>query len=96
MSTGKNTKSKLEQLTESFEKYADRATKLPNKPSDAVMLELYGYYKQSKLGKNTNSAPWAFQVEAKAKWTAWNKLGDMSKEDAMTKYINLVKKLEGK
>lgn len=29
------------------------------------------------------SQPWAVQVEARAKWDAWKKLGDMSKDEAM-------------
>mmetsp|Transcript_62653 Transcript_62653/g.149455 ORF Transcript_62653/g.149455 Transcript_62653/m.149455 type:complete len:95 (-) Transcript_62653:110-394(-) len=50
-------------------------------------LALYGLYKQAKEGDNTASAPWAVQLEAKAKWDAWTKHKGKSKEDAMTEYI---------
>lgn len=29
-------------------------------------------------------------TQGKAKWEAWSKLGDMSKDDAMTKYIAII------
>ena len=35
-------------------------------------LSLYGLYKQGTKGDNTDKEPWALQLEAKAKWTAWN------------------------
>ena len=35
-------------------------------------LSLYGLYKQGNLGDNTDKEPWAVQMEAKAKWKAWN------------------------
>ena len=34
--------------------------------------------------------PWAVQVEARAKWDAWNSVKGMSKEDAKHRYIDLL------
>lgn len=37
-------------MSEAFLKAADEAKKLPTKPSDADMLELYSLYKQATVG----------------------------------------------
>lgn len=34
-------------------------------------LSLYGLFKQGTTGDNDQKEPWAVQLEAKAKWTAW-------------------------
>jgi diazepam-binding inhibitor (GABA receptor modulating acyl-CoA-binding protein) len=36
--------------------------------------------------------PWAVQIEARAKWDAWNALKGMSKEKAMQEYIDYLAK----
>lgn len=58
-------------------------------PSDAIKLQFYALYKQATIGKCNIPQPWALQVVDRAKWDAWNKLGNMSKETAMTKYCEL-------
>ena len=54
-------------------------------------LYLYSHFKQATQGDVSGSQPWAVQVEARAKWDAWNKLKGMSKEEAMQKYIDKVR-----
>lgn len=56
-------------------------------------LGLYGLYKQATAGDNTTGAPWAVQLEAKAKWSAWTDQKGKSKEEAEAAYISLVKTL---
>ena len=56
-------------------------------------LDLYKYYKQVTCGEVTGSQPWAVQVEARAKWDAWNSVKGMSKEDAEKAYIDVVENL---
>lgn len=58
--------------------------------SNATKLKFYQYYKQATEGDVTGSQPWAVQVEARAKWDAWNSVKGMSKEDAMHRYIDLL------
>ena len=58
--------------------------------SNATKLKFYQYYKQATEGDVTGSQPWAVQVEARAKWEAWNSVKGMSKEDAMHRYIDLL------
>lgn len=53
-------------------------------------LKFYSLYKQATVGDCNIAQPWAVQLEARAKWDAWNELKGMSKEEAMQKYIDLV------
>mmetsp|Transcript_1844 Transcript_1844/g.3044 ORF Transcript_1844/g.3044 Transcript_1844/m.3044 type:complete len:101 (+) Transcript_1844:33-335(+) len=53
-------------------------------------LKVYGLYKQATQGDNTTSQPWAVQLEARAKWDAWNANKGKSKEEAMQEYIDLL------
>ncbi|XP_018575706.1 acyl-CoA-binding domain-containing protein 5 [Anoplophora glabripennis] len=56
-------------------------------PSNDLMLRFYGYFKQATLGSCTGSRPAFWDVVGRAKYDAWKKLGDMSKEAAMAKYV---------
>eukprot|EP00999_Lentomonas_sp_LEN2_P001968 NODE_3130_length_451_cov_50.228395_g3080_i0.p1 GENE.NODE_3130_length_451_cov_50.228395_g3080_i0~~NODE_3130_length_451_cov_50.228395_g3080_i0.p1 ORF type:complete len:106 (+),score=35.09 NODE_3130_length_451_cov_50.228395_g3080_i0:76-393(+) len=58
--------------------------------SNDEKLQVYSLFKQATQGDVTGSQPWAVQVEARAKWDAWNKLKGMSKDDAKQKYIDLM------
>jgi diazepam-binding inhibitor (GABA receptor modulating acyl-CoA-binding protein) len=66
---------------------------LSTTPDNTTLLELYSYYKQATVGKCNISQPWAVQVKARAKWDAWDTLGNMSKKTAMQKYVELVNRL---
>eukprot|EP00484_Ammonia_sp_Unknown_P000562 CAMPEP_0197020770 /NCGR_PEP_ID=MMETSP1384-20130603/1668_1 /TAXON_ID=29189 /ORGANISM="Ammonia sp." /LENGTH=103 /DNA_ID=CAMNT_0042448459 /DNA_START=142 /DNA_END=453 /DNA_ORIENTATION=- len=59
--------------------------------SNETRLKFYGWFKQATVGKCAEKGggqPWAVQVEARAKWDAWNALGDMSPEDAKKAYVD--------
>ncbi|KAL0039121.1 hypothetical protein WJX77_008453 [Trebouxia sp. C0004] len=58
--------------------------------TNATKLKFYQYYKQATEGDVKGGQPWAVQVEARAKWDAWNSVKGMSKEDAMHRYIDLL------
>jgi diazepam-binding inhibitor (GABA receptor modulator, acyl-CoA-binding protein) len=79
-------------LEKKFKKAAFLIRKGPPKPdtSSAVKLKYYSYYKQATEGDIKGEQPWAVQLEARAKWDAWNALEGMSKEEAMQKYIDLI------
>lgn len=61
--------------------------------SNQNKLLLYGFYKQATLGKCTTSNPLGINIIQNAKWSQWNSLGEMDKEEAMKNYIEIVKKL---
>lgn len=58
-------------------------------PTDNEKLQFYALYKQATIGKCNVPSPWAINIVEKAKWNAWNNLGNMSKTDAMIKYCDL-------
>jgi len=76
-----------------FQAAAERAKNLSAKPSDAILLQLYGLYKQATTGDIDIPQPWSIQIEAKAKWTAWNAHKGESRESARTAYVALVQSL---
>jgi len=57
--------------------------------SNDVKLNFYKYYKQATIGDCNTPQPWAVQLEARAKWEAWNSVKGTSKEDAMLSYCEL-------
>lgn len=68
-----------------------RATKFiersHNQFEQKELLKFYGFYKQATSGKCNVSKPGIFNLSGRAKWSAWNELGDMTKEAAMKQYI---------
>lgn len=54
----------------------------------STMLQFYGLYKQATEGPNTTPKPAFYDIVRKTKWDAWTKLGALSKEEAMQRYID--------
>ncbi|CAI5672734.1 unnamed protein product [Oreochromis niloticus] len=63
----------------------------PFQPSNDMMLKFYSYYKQATVGPCNIPRPSFWDVVGKAKWDAWNSLGEMSKEEAMSSYVDEMK-----
>ncbi|XP_058969221.2 acyl-CoA-binding domain-containing protein 6 [Pocillopora verrucosa] len=55
--------------------------------SDEKKLTFYALYKQAKEGPCNTSRPGFWDMIGKAKWDSWKKLGDMSKQEALERYI---------
>ncbi|EGF82364.1 hypothetical protein BATDEDRAFT_86602 [Batrachochytrium dendrobatidis JAM81] len=79
-----------------FIKAAADVKNLATKPNNEELLQLYALFKQSISGDNTSACPGMFDLQGKAKWSAWEKVKGTSKEDAQAQYIALVKQLQGK
>ncbi|KAG2321542.1 hypothetical protein Bca52824_014755 [Brassica carinata] len=60
--------------------------------ADEAKMELYGLHKIATEGSCREAQPMAIMVTARAKWNAWQKLGNMSQEEAMEQYLALVLK----
>ncbi|KAJ2838984.1 hypothetical protein FBU31_000794 [Coemansia sp. 'formosensis'] len=84
------------EIFEKFEKAAEDVKGLPKPPSTDEKLSLYGLFKQALDGKNTTTRPGLLDFEGKAKYDAWFKHGDMTKQDAQKKYVDLVAELDKK
>ncbi|XP_071156280.1 acyl-CoA-binding domain-containing protein 5-like isoform X3 [Mytilus edulis] len=65
----------------------------PFQPSYEIMLTFYGLYKQATEGTCTKPKPWSWDIVAKKKWDAWNKLGTLTSEQAMDLYVEELKKI---
>ena len=56
-------------------------------------LKMYALFKQATSGKVTSKRPGMMDFVARAKWDAWNSLGDMSQEEAQKAYVGLINEL---
>mgnify|MGYP003449782659 FL=1 len=82
-------------LKEQFQKAAQDVMSLTDRPDNDTMLRLYGLYKQGSEGDVSGPKPGFFDFVGTAKYEAWEKLAGTKPEDAMKKYVDLVKKLRG-
>ncbi|XP_064127082.1 acyl-CoA-binding domain-containing protein 4 isoform X5 [Loxodonta africana] len=57
------------------------------RPSYEEMLRFYSYYKQATMGPCLIPRPGFWDPIGRYKWDAWNSLGKMSREEAMSAYI---------
>ena len=78
-----------------FEKAAEDIKKLSERPDNDTLLKLYALYKQGSDGDVSGPKPGFFDFVGTAKYEAWEKLAGTSPDDAMKKYIDLVKRLVG-
>ena len=84
------------ELKEKFEQAAADSKNLASKPSNETLLQLYSLYKQGSVGDIDTEPPSnPFDFVAKAKYDAWAALKGKSNDEAMTAYVELVKKLQG-
>lgn len=81
-------------LQESFESAVKSAHSLTERPSNEDLLKIYSLYKQATEGDNQEEPPGGFDFKAAAKYNAWKKLAGMSKDEAMSKYIDLIEQLK--
>ena len=82
-------------LKADFEQAAEDIKKLAERPDNDTLLKLYALYKQGAEGDVSGPKPGFFDFVGTAKYEAWAKLKGTSQEDAMKKYVGLVKKLTG-
>jgi acyl-CoA-binding protein len=85
----------MSDLTSKFEEAAKKAMSLPERPDNDTLLKLYALYKQGSAGDVSGPKPGFFDFVGTAKYEAWAKLKGTKTEEAMQKYVDLVKKLGG-
>ena len=81
-------------LDDNFKSAADRATELPKRPPNDILLKLYALYKQGNEGDITGDRPDYADFEGRAKFDSWYKIKGKSTDEAKQEYISLVEKLE--
>ncbi len=82
-------------LKDQFQKAAQDVMNLSERPDNDTMLRLYALYKQGSEGDVSGPKPGFFDFVGTAKYEAWEKLAGTKPEDAMKKYVDLVKNLRG-
>ena len=83
----------MSDLKARFEKAAKDVQGLSERPDNDTLLRLYALYKQGSEGDVSGPKPGFFDFVGTAKYEAWAKLAGTSQDDAMQKYVDLVKKL---
>ncbi|KAF3396923.1 hypothetical protein DPV78_007498 [Talaromyces pinophilus] len=83
-------------LQERFEQATVDVKRL-NNATNSEKLEFYGLYKQA-IGEtfNPQNKPSFWEMEAKAKHDAWEKVRELSREEAQEQYIELFENLKEK
>lgn len=80
-------------LKTAFEAAVQNSTSLSERPDNATLLKIYACYKQATEGDNEAKKPSFTDVVGRAKWDAWEKLKDMSQDEARQQYIDLIESL---
>lgn len=83
----------MDDLQKQFETAVKVIKNKTSPTSDQDLLVLYGLYKQSTQGNCNIPQPWSVQVEQRAKWDAWAANSNMTRYEAMQKYIQKVNAL---
>lgn len=79
-----------------FDKAVAYVRSLPKGQStltQAQQLAFYANFKQATVGtckQHGGSQPWAVQLEARAKWDAWNGLGEKAADQAKADYVKML------
>ncbi|PIK61998.1 putative acyl-CoA-binding domain-containing protein 6-like [Apostichopus japonicus] len=75
------------ELEESFYKAAEHLKSLVDQLPKENLLFFYAHFKQAKNGQCSTKRPGMFDFQGRQKWDAWSKLGGMSRDEAMEKYV---------
>jgi acyl-CoA-binding protein len=81
-------------VSEEFAQAQTDVKELTRRPSDDVLLKLYGLYKQGSQGDVTGRRPGMFDLVGRAKYDAWKALAGTTPEDAQQQYVSLVRGLQ--
>ena len=85
----------MSDIKKRFEAAVQSVKKLKEDPGNDAKLQLYALYKQGTEGDVQGKRPGFTDMIGRAKYDAWAKAKGLSDEEAMKKYIDLVKSLGG-
>lgn len=80
-------------LLDDFNAAVAKSKDLTKRPTNEELLDMYALYKQGSDGDVTGERPGGFDFKAIAKFDAWTGMKGLSKEQAMTDYVSLMKKM---
>ena len=76
-----------------FERAVDAVRRLPARPDNDTLLQLYSLYKQATEGDAKGPQPGFFDLIGCAKRESWQQLSGMDAGEAMRMYIELARSL---
>ncbi len=82
------------EIQEKFKMAVANSKSLSERPSNDVLLKIYGLFKQATEGDVGGDRPGGFDFKAIAKYNAWEKLKGKSKDECMSEYIALIESLK--
>jgi acyl-CoA-binding protein len=83
----------MNDLRREFEQAATEIKQLGTRPDNDTLLKLYALYKQGSQGDIQTHPPGFFDFVGTAKHEAWAELAGLPQEEAMRRYIALVRQL---
>ena len=83
----------MEDLQSRFEAALAASKTLRERPDNATLLRLYALFKQASVGDVEGKRPGFSDLVGRAKHDAWAALKGMSRDAAMTQYVELVETL---
>ncbi len=81
-------------LKATFEKAVADSKKLPEKPDNATLLQIYALYKQATEGDVEGKRPGFGDMVGRAKYDAWAGVKGKAKDAAMQEYVDLIEGLK--
>jgi acyl-CoA-binding protein len=83
----------LNQEDMTFEEAVAASKNLASRPSNDVLLRLYGLFKQATEGDVSGERPGGFDFKGMAKYDAWASLKGTAADAAKQDYVKLVQEL---
>ena len=84
----------MSKLKNTFEAAVADSKKLPERPSNDVLLQLYALYKQATDGDVEGKRPGFTDMVGRAKYDAWAAVKGTASDAAMKRYIELIESLK--
>lgn len=81
-------------LKAAFEAAVADSKKLPEKPDNMTLLQIYSLYKQATEGDVEGKRPGFTDMVGRAKYDAWAAIKGKSKDEAMQAYVDLIESLK--
>ena len=81
-------------LKSKFEQAVAESKRLPVRPDNKTLLQIYALYKQATLGDATGKRPGFMDLVGRAKWDAWKAIEGKPANEAMQAYVELIESLK--
>jgi diazepam-binding inhibitor (GABA receptor modulating acyl-CoA-binding protein) len=77
-------------IEEQFKAAVISSKNLTERPTNEILLKLYGLYKQGEVGNVIGDRPGGFDFKGAAKYDAWENEKDRPSEEAMKEYVTII------